>query len=154
MACRLSLSLSKKRFRRWCFPDSYLKFLTTTFLKRKKALLWEKKHCYNKRGSDIYRKSNYVTFYVISPRILYFSKELAQFIVTAGYIYSFMSRKKSLEVVNNTLTTGFWRSLTGQNSHVDISPLGRLDWFLCTAPTKRFISWVFLTVPHLFYQML
>ena len=62
------------------FPDSYLKFLTTTFLKR------EKKHCYKKRGSDIYRKSNYATFFVTSPRFLYFSKELAQFIVRTGYI--------------------------------------------------------------------
>ena len=45
-----------------------------------------KKHCYKKRGSDIYRKSNYVTFFVSLPRFLYFSQELAQFIVTAGYI--------------------------------------------------------------------
>ena len=44
VACNLSLSLFKKRFRHWCFPDSYLKFLTTTFLKR------EKKHCYEKRS--------------------------------------------------------------------------------------------------------
>ena len=38
------------------------------------------------RGSDIYRKSNYATFFVTSPRFLHFSKELAQFIVTTGYI--------------------------------------------------------------------
>ena len=31
---------------------------------------------------------------------------------------------------------------------------GRVDWYLYTAPRKRFISWVFLTVPHLFYQTL
>ena len=37
-------------------------FLTTTFLKR------EKKHCYEKHGSDISRKSNYATFYVTSPK--------------------------------------------------------------------------------------
>ena len=48
--------------------------ILTTFLKRKKALLWEKKHCYKKRGSDTYRKSNSATFYVTSPRFLYFSK--------------------------------------------------------------------------------
>ena len=30
--------------------------------------------------------------------------------------------------------------MTYQNSHVDISTLGRR--YLCTAPTKRFISWV------------
>ena len=44
VGCNVSLSLFKKRFRDWCFPDSYLKFLTTTFLKR------EKKHCYEKRS--------------------------------------------------------------------------------------------------------
>ena len=39
VACNLSLSLSKKH-RDWCFLDIYLKFSTTTFLKReKKALL-------------------------------------------------------------------------------------------------------------------
>ena len=27
------------------------------------------------------------------------------------------------------------------------------DWYLCTAPTTLFISWVFLSVPHLFYQI-
>ena len=30
----------------------------------------------------------------------------------------------------------------------------RLDWYLCTASRNRFISWLFLTVPHLFYQIL
>ena len=54
-------------------------FNNNFFKERKKALLWEKKHCYKKRGSDIYRKSNYARF-------LYFSKESAQFIVTTGYI--------------------------------------------------------------------
>ena len=98
VACNLSLSLFKKRFRHWCFPDSYLKFLTTTFLKR------EKKHCYKKRGSDIYRKSNYATFYVTSPRFLYFSKELAQFIVSAGYI-QFYQLKKITESSNRVLTS-------------------------------------------------
>ena len=61
-------------------------FNNNFFKERKKALLWEKKHCYKKRGSDIYRKSNYPTFYVTSPKFLYFSKEWAQFIVTTGYI--------------------------------------------------------------------
>ena len=38
-----------------------------------RALLQEKKDCYKKRGSDdIYRKSNYATFYLTSPRCLYF----------------------------------------------------------------------------------
>ena len=46
------------------------------FKERKKTLLWEKKYCYKKRGSDIYRKSTYATFFVTSPRFLCFSKEL------------------------------------------------------------------------------
>ena len=33
----------------------------------------KKKHCYKKRKSDIYQKSNYATFYLTSPRFLYFS---------------------------------------------------------------------------------
>ena len=44
VAFNISLSLFKKRFRRWCFPDSSLKCLTKTFLKR------EKKNCYEKRS--------------------------------------------------------------------------------------------------------
>ena len=42
-ASNLKLSLFKNRFQHWCFSDSYMKFLTITFLKsiviRKKALL-------------------------------------------------------------------------------------------------------------------
>ena len=53
-------------------------FNNNFFKERKKALLWEKKHCY--------KKSTYATFFVTSPRFLYFNKELAQFIVTTGYI--------------------------------------------------------------------
>ena len=30
----------------------------------------------------------------------------------------------------------------------------RRDWYLCTAFRNRFISWLFLTFPHLFYQIL
>ena len=44
VVCILCLSLFKKRFPHPCFPDSFLKFLTTTLLKR------EKKHCYEKRS--------------------------------------------------------------------------------------------------------
>ena len=61
-------------------------FNNNFFKERKKALLWEKKHCYKKRGSGLYRKSNYATFFVTLPRFMYFSKEAAQFIVTTGYI--------------------------------------------------------------------
>ena len=106
-------------------------------------MLWEKKHCYKKRGSDIYCKSNYANFFVTSPRFLDFSKELAQFIVTACYIYSFSSQKKSLKVVNNTLSIGFWQSMTCQNSHVNFSSLGRLDWLIsmhCSQKMFHFLS--------------
>ena len=122
VACNLSLSLFKKKFRHWCFPDSYLKFWTTTFLKReKKVLLWEKKYCYKKRGSDIYRKSTYATLFVTSPRFLCFSKELAQFIVTTG---CFINRKLSLKVVNHLLLSFDYpwlaKTLTGQTWLIDI----------------------------------
>ena len=53
VACNLSLSLFKKRFQHWCFPDSYLKFLTP-FLKR------EKRHCYKKR-SIVIRNVNQIS---------------------------------------------------------------------------------------------
>ena len=88
-SCRMQLKLSlfKNRFRHWCFPDSYLKFLRTIFLKR------GKKHCYEKRSIAIRNVdqisiANLITqiFFGTSPRFLYFSKELAQFIVTIGYI--------------------------------------------------------------------
>ena len=46
----LNLSLFKKRSRRWCFPDSYLKFLTKTFLK---SIPIRKKNSYKKHESDI-----------------------------------------------------------------------------------------------------
>ena len=50
-ACNLSLSLFKKRFRHWCFLDRQLKFLTTTFLKRKRNIVTrKKKNYYRKRG--------------------------------------------------------------------------------------------------------
>ena len=43
--------------------------------------------------------------------------------VTNCYIYFYQPKKKSLKVVNNTPTTGIWRSLTCQNFHADISSL-------------------------------
>ena len=110
-ASNLNLSLFKTRFRHWWFPDSYLKFLAN-FLKS--IVIRKKKQCYKKRGSDVYRKSNYATFYLTSPRFLYFS------IVHSNNglcIYRFISWKKLLKVVNNTPTIGLWRSLTSQNSH-------------------------------------
>ena len=66
----------------WDLSEIFNKF----FKEEKEALLWEKKHCYKKRESDIYLKSNYATFFVTLSRFLYFSKELAQFIVPTGYI--------------------------------------------------------------------
>ena len=84
-------------------------------------MLWEKKHCYEKRGSDIYRKSTYATFFITLLRFLCFSKELAQFIVTKG---CFISRKISLKVVNHLLLIfdNPWiaKTLTGQTWLVDI----------------------------------
>ena len=59
---RKPISLFKKCFRHCCFPDSYLKF-STTFLM---SIVIRKK----KRGSDIYRKSNYASFDLTSPRFL------------------------------------------------------------------------------------
>ena len=56
-------------------PGFRKRFLTATFLKReKKALLWEKKHCYKKLGSDIYRKSNYATFFCNFAKISVFQQ--------------------------------------------------------------------------------
>ena len=42
-AWNLGLSLFKQRYWHWDFPDSYLKVLTTTFLKRKKSIVIRKK---------------------------------------------------------------------------------------------------------------
>ena len=147
VACNLSLSLFKKRFWHWCFPDSYLKFLTTTFLKReKKALLWEKNHCYKKCGSDIYRKSTYATFFVTLPRFPLFQQGVSTVYSDNRMFY----QSKKITESSKSLTIEFWQSLTSQNSHwADL-----IVWNLCNAPTKRFISWVFLTVPRLFYQIL
>ena len=107
VACNLSLKEVPGLVFSWQLSEI---FNNNFFKEKKKALLWEKKHFYKKCGSDIYHKSNYPTFYVTSPRFMYFSKELAQFIVTTGYIMvicSFISRKKSRKVINNTLTIGF-----------------------------------------------
>ena len=42
-AWNLGLSLFKKRYWHWDFPDSYLKVLTARFLKRKKSIVIRKK---------------------------------------------------------------------------------------------------------------
>ena len=59
-------------------------------------------HCYKKRGSDIYQKSNDATF----------CKKLRQdfCILIAGYTKSYHS-EKSLKAVNNTPTTYIRRLL-------------------------------------------
>ena len=146
VAFNLSLSLFKKRFQHWCFPDSCLKSLTKTCLKREKTLLWEKKHCYKKCGSDIYRKSTYATLFVTSPRFLCFSKELAQFIVTTG---CFISRKKSLKVVNHLLLSfdNPWlpKTLTGQTWLIEIYAM---------LPQNVSFLECFWRNPRLFYQIL
>ena len=78
-SCRMQLKLIfiQKEVPALVFSWQLSEIFNNNFFKeRKKALLWEKKHCYKKRGSDIYRKSNYATFFVTSQRFLYFSKEL------------------------------------------------------------------------------
>ena len=77
-----------------------------------------KKHCYKKRGSDIYRKSNYATFYrklredfYISCRDNGLCKVLSVQKITKSSNYNSNN--------NNTLTIGLQRSLTCQNSHSD-----------------------------------
>ena len=80
---------------------------------------FEKKHYYKKRGSDIYRKSNYATFYI----------KLRQDFCISGCddnkVYKVLSvEKKSLKVVNNTIDDiGLWWLLTFQNSYAEISQL-------------------------------
>ena len=93
--------LFKKRFRRWCFPDSYLKFSTATFLTLIKP--WKKKHCYKKCASDIYRQSNYATFYLKLRQDFCISD-------SDNGLCKGLSVKKSLKVVNNTPTIMLWGS--------------------------------------------
>ena len=117
-------------------------FNNNFFKERKKALLWEKKHCYKKCGSDIYRKSTYATFFCNFAKISVFEQGVSTVYSNNRYIVLSVE-KKSLKVVNSTLTIGFWRSLTCQNSHVDICPLGRLDWLIsmqCSHKTFHFLS--------------
>ena len=94
----------------------------------------KKKHCYKKRGSDIWHKSNYANF----------CKKLRQdfCILTAGYTKSYHS-EKSLKTVNNTPTAEISRLLILQNcqmickpyywdkQHANISPLVLMtDWLM------------------------
>ena len=52
-------------------------------------------------------------------------------------------QSKKITESSKSLTIEFWQSLTSQNSHwADLT-----NWNLCNAPTKWFISWVFLTEP-------
>ena len=66
ISCRMQLKLIiiQKEVPTLVFSWHLSEILTTTFLKK------EKKHCYKKRGSDIYRKSNYASFDLTSPRFL------------------------------------------------------------------------------------
>ena len=63
--CNLGLSLFKNRLRRSCFPNSYLKFLTTTFLVLNK--LWKIVAIWNVHHISI---ANLITNF--SPRFLCF----------------------------------------------------------------------------------
>ena len=53
----------------WQLSEIFNNFFLKSIFKRKK------KHCYEKRGTDIYHKSNYAIF--TSPRFLYFSTFLS-----------------------------------------------------------------------------
>ena len=66
VACNLSLSLFKKRFRHCSFPDNYLDFLTT-FLKR------EKKHCHEKR-SIVIRNVDQISIANLIAQLFLFAK--------------------------------------------------------------------------------
>ena len=78
-----------------------------------------KKKKQKNHGSDVYRKSKYATFYLTSPRLLYFSTVHSD----NGLCIVLSVGKKSPKVVNNTPANGLWQSLTCQNSHADITPL-------------------------------
>ena len=138
--------LCKIRLRRRCFPCSYLNFLTATFLALNK--LWKKHSCKKHGSEDIYRKSNYATFCFTLRQDFCISG------IENGLYEVLLVKKKIIKEVNNTTAAGLWQSLTCQNSNryqsTDIHD--RVN-YLCTAPRKRFISWVFLTVPLLFYQV-
>ena len=94
-------------------------FNNNVFWREKKALLLRKKALLSETWSAIYRKSNYATFYLTSPRLLYFSTVHSD----NGLCIVLSVGKKSPKVVNNTPANGLWRSLTCQNSHADITPL-------------------------------
>ena len=116
-----------------------------------------KKHCYKKRGSDIYLKSNYATFY------LKLCQEFFYFRTWQRVIKSLIIWKKSLKVVNNTPATGISRSLTWQNSqmicrlyywdkqYASISPLILMAALInCYALLpENVIFFSFLMAPHL-----
>ena len=110
VAFNLSLFLFKKRFRYWCFPDSYLKFLTKTFLKR------EKKHCYKNRSivirnvdqrSQIYLRSFFCNFTKISV----FQQGVSRVYSDNRLFY----QSKKITENSKSLTIEFWQSLTCQN---------------------------------------
>ena len=78
----------------------------------------KKKHCYKKRGSDIYRKSYYATFYLKLRQDFCISRsENGLYKVFA--VKKKKKKKKSLKVVNNKTTTG---ALT----NVDLSKLKQI----------------------------
>ena len=110
VAFNLNLSFFKKRSRYWCFPDSYLKFLTKTFLKR------EKKHCYKNRSivirnvdqrSQIYLRSFFCNFAKISV----FQQGVSRVYSDNRLFY----QSKKITESSKSLTIEFWQSLTCQN---------------------------------------
>ena len=110
VAFNLNLSFFKKRSRYWCFPDSYLKFLTKTFSKR------EKKHCYKNRSivirnvdqrSQIYLRSFFCNFAKISV----FQQGVSRVYSDNRLFY----QSKKITESSKSLTIEFWQSLTCQN---------------------------------------
>ena len=146
VAFNLSLSLFKNRFRHWCFADSYLKLFTKIFLKR------EKKHCYEKR-SIVIRNVDQISIANLLTLLFYNFAKISVFQQGVSTVYSdnrLFYQSKNITESSKSLTIDFWQSLNCQNSHwADL-----IGWYLCNAPPQRFISWVFLTVPRLFYQVL
>ena len=96
------LFLFKPRLRCCCFPDSYLKILTTIFV----ALIKPWRESIDVRNMDQISISNLIMqFYILN-----FTKTSSVFQTVIGQrvIQSLISWEKSLKVVNNTFTIALW----------------------------------------------
>ena len=95
------LFLFKTRLRCCCFPDSYLKILTTIFV----ALIKPWRESIDVRNMDQISISNLIIkFYILN-----FTKtSVFQTVIGQQVIQSLISWEKSLKVVNNTFTIALW----------------------------------------------